>query len=160
MIVTTGGRAWSDSSGSSNASGSSSSSSACLIVTSRLTLGSAAISPTASSERDWVMVTISPRPIMILMIDATGIPSACESSLTVTPDWTVTGPVGTTTSRGCFGWRSVRSRAWRESGRGLLACESMTTRRLRRPPPGAWRGRIGLLGRFCPCSSAMVSAQV
>ena len=107
-----------DSSGSSKASGSSSSS-ACLIVTSRLTLGSAAIRPISSSERDWV-IALSPRPIMILMIDATGIPSACESSLTVTPDWTVTGPVGTTTSRGCFGWRSVRSRAWRESGRGLL----------------------------------------
>ena len=86
MIVTTGGLAWSDSSGSSKASGSSSSSSACLMVTSRLTLGSAAISPTASSERDFVMVTISPSPIMILMICATGIPSACESSLTVTPD--------------------------------------------------------------------------
>ena len=46
---------------------------ACLIVTSRLTLGSAAISPTASSESDWVIVTISPSFIMILMIDATGI---------------------------------------------------------------------------------------
>jgi hypothetical protein len=55
-----------------------------LIVTSRL--NSAAISWTASSESDWVMVTISPSPIMILMISATGFPSACESSLTVTPD--------------------------------------------------------------------------
>jgi hypothetical protein len=53
--------------------------------------------------------------------------------LTVTPDWTVTGPVGWTTSRGCFGLASVRSLAWRASGRGLAACESMTTRRFRRP---------------------------
>jgi hypothetical protein len=40
----------------------------------------------------------------------------------------------------------VRSRACRESWRGLAAPLSMTTRRLR--PPGAWRGRTGLFGRF------------
>ena len=45
------------------------------------------------------MVTISPRPIMILMICATVIPSAAERSLTLTPDGTVTGPVGAAT--GC-----------------------------------------------------------
>jgi hypothetical protein len=40
----------------------------------------------------------------------------------------------------------VRSRTCRESWRGLAAPLSMTTRRLR--PPGAWRGRTGLFGRF------------
>jgi hypothetical protein len=30
-------------------------------------------------------------------------PSAWENSRTVTPEGTVTGPVGGTTSRGCFG---------------------------------------------------------
>ena len=92
MMVTTGGRAARSSSASSNSSGSRSSSAACLIVTSRPT--SAPINPMASSESDWVIVTISPRPIMILMICATGMPSAAESSLTVEPDGTVTGPVG------------------------------------------------------------------
>ena len=62
------------------------------MTTSRST--SAAISTTDSSLSDWVMVTISPRPIMILMICATVIPSAAERSLTLTPDGTVTGPVG------------------------------------------------------------------
>ena len=56
---------------------------------------------TASSESDCVICTISPSPIMILMICAAGIPSACERSRTVTPDGTVTGPVGATT--GCAG---------------------------------------------------------
>ena len=45
-----------------------------------------------------------------------------------------------------FGRGSVRSRAWRESWRGRAAPLSMTTRRFR--PPGAWRGRTGLFGRF------------
>ena len=52
-----------------------------------------------------------PRPIMILMIWAARTPSACEKSRTVTPDGTVTGPVGGAT--GCasrFG-ASRRSRA-------------------------------------------------
>jgi hypothetical protein len=45
-----------------------------------------------------------------------------------------------------LGRGSARSRAWRESWRGRAAPESITTRRLR--PPGAWRGRTGLFGRF------------
>ena len=40
------------------------------------------------------MVTISPTSIMILMICGTGMPSAAESSLTVAPELTWTGPVG------------------------------------------------------------------
>ena len=96
MIVTTGGRATRSSSLSSNSSGSTSSSAACLITTSRST--SVAISSTDSSESDWVIVTISPSPIMILMICATGIPSAADRSLTLTPDGTVTGPVGGATT--------------------------------------------------------------
>ena len=132
MIVTTGGRGARSSSTSSKASGSSSSSAACLIVTSRST--SVAISCTASSESVWVMVTISPRPIMILMICETGIPSALERSLTDTPEGTVTGPVGWTISRGCLGGAAARSRAaWRWS-RGRWPTPSITTRRLRRDP--------------------------
>ena len=59
-----------------------------------LALELVAISSTASSARDWVMVTISPTSIMILMICGTGMPSAAESSLTVAPELTWTGPVG------------------------------------------------------------------
>ncbi len=76
MIVTTGGRAVRSASASSKISGSSSSSAACLIVTSRST--SAAISSTSSSESDCVIWSMFPRPIMILMIWAAVIPSACE----------------------------------------------------------------------------------
>ena len=69
-----------------------SSSPACLIVTSRSS--SAAISSTSSSVSDWVAVFIWPRSISILMICGIEIPSACEKSRSVTPDSTVTGPVG------------------------------------------------------------------
>ena len=41
--------------------------------------------------------------ISILMICGIGTPSACEKSRSVTPDSTVTGPVGGATSRGCLG---------------------------------------------------------
>ena len=54
---------------------------------------------------------------MILMICATVMPSAAERSLTLTPDGTVTGPVGAATGC-CRGWTLVaalRSRAWRPS---------------------------------------------
>ena len=135
MIVTTGGRGWRSFSSSTNSSGSSSSA-ACLMMISRST--SAAISSTASSESDWVICTISPSPIMILMICAAGIPSACERSRTVTPDGTVTGPVGATT--GCAGpLVSRRSpRPWRWSRPpGALPPWSMTTRRLPRAGTGA-----------------------
>jgi hypothetical protein len=63
-----------------------------LISTSRSSV--VAISSMASSPSDWVMVTISPTSIMILMICGTGVPSAAESSLTVAPELTLTGPVG------------------------------------------------------------------
>ncbi len=92
MIVTTGGRASRASSASSYDSGSASSSSACLIVTSRSS--SAAISSTSSSESDCVAVFIWPSAISILMICGIETPSACEKSRSVTPDSTVTGPVG------------------------------------------------------------------
>ena len=65
------------------------------------------------------------------------------------PDSTVTGPVGWTTSRGCFGRCSAaRSRAWRLSCLGRAAPVSITTRRLRRPGGAPWRGRIGRFGLF------------
>ena len=76
----------------------------CLIVISRFT--SAATSSTSSSVRDCVIWTIFPRFIMILMICAAGVPSACDRSRTDTPDSTVTGPVGWTTSRRSFGRES------------------------------------------------------
>ncbi len=50
------------------------------------------MSPIASSPSDCVMVTISPAPIMILMICEAGTPSAAEMSLTVAPEAIVTGP--------------------------------------------------------------------
>ena len=105
MIVTTGGRASSVSSASSKLSGSTSSSSACLIVTSRSS--SAAISCTSSSVSDCVAVFIVLRFISSLMICGIATPSACEKSRSVTPDSTVTGPVGATTSRGARGPRSA-----------------------------------------------------
>ena len=48
----------------------------------------------ASSPSDCVIVTISPTPIMILMIWPAGTPNAAERSFTVAPEETVTGPVG------------------------------------------------------------------
>ncbi len=144
MIVTTGGRSVRSSALSSKVSGSGSSSAAWRMVTSRSS--SAPISCTSSSVNDCVIWIILPRPIMILISWAAGTPSACEKSRTVTPDGTLTGPVGATTGCCVFGRCSVRSRAWRASGRGRDACVSMTTRRLRRPPTGP-RGRIGRFGR-------------
>src|SRR5438477_13197153 len=95
------------------------------------------------------MVTIFPRPIITLMMSGTVLPIAAERSFTVTPEGTLTGPVGGAT--GCFGGRaSCRSRAWRAFSRGLLAALSITTRRLRRPVTAPWRGRIGRLGLLGP----------
>ena len=101
MIVTTGGRGTRLSGSSSVGCGSSSSSSACLIVTSRLS--SDASSSTSSSVSDCVAVFRAPRFIRILMSSCIVTPSACENSRTVTPDGTVTGPVGGATSRACLG---------------------------------------------------------
>src|SRR5215468_602152 len=83
------------------------------------------------------------------MIPGNVLPSAAERSLTVTPEGTLTGPVGGATA--CFGGRcSCRSRAWRGLSRGLAAALSITTRRLRRPVTAPWRGRIGRLGLLGP----------
>ena len=86
-----------------------------------------------------------------------GTPSACERSLTVTPDSTVTGPVGGATGVFSFGFCSCWSRRWRPSWRGRAAPVSITTRRLRRPAGAPWRGRIGRLGLF---GRSAISAQV
>src|SRR6478752_10687030 len=95
------------------------------------------------------MVTIFPRPIITLMMSGTVLPIAAERSLTVTPEGTLTGPVGGAT--GCFGGRaSWRSRAWRAFSRGRFAALSITTRRLRRPVTAPWRGRIGRFGLLGP----------
>ncbi len=89
---------------------------------------------TDSSGSDCVIVTITPRPIIVLMIWATGKPSAAESSFTETPEGTVTGPVGGAIGAP-FGWRSPPRGPWRSPGRdGRAAGLSITTRRLR---PGA-----------------------
>ena len=152
MIVTTGGRGTRSSSASSNSVGSSSSSAACLIVISRET--SVAMSSTSSSESDCVAVRIWPSPIRILMSSGIGTPSACERSLTVTPDSTVTGPLG----GGAGGWRGgggadPRSRGWRPWLRAPPP--SMTTRRFRPAEPP--RGRIGRFGLLRPSA---ISPQV
>src|SRR5436305_6769700 len=73
-------------------------------------------------------------------------PSAGEKSRSVTPDSTVAGPVGATTSRG---WRGVRSAGlspgrWRCPVPGRPPPPSITTRRRPLGPPP--RGLIGLLG--------------
>src|SRR3954451_490881 len=120
---------------------------------------STASSSTASSERDWVMVTISPRPIMNLMIAATGRPIAAERSLTLTPEATVTGPVGAATgARSPFGGRlSPRLSRWPGApGRPRFAGLSITTRRLRPPGPTP-RGRIGRFGLFGPSFAISLS---
>ena len=82
------------------------------------------------------------------MIWGIGTPSACERSLTVTPDSTVTGPVGGRRRAGAAAAaRSLRSRGWRARG-GVLPPPSMTTRRFR--PRGPCAGRIGRFGLFGP----------
>ena len=119
---------------------SASSSAAWLIVISRSS--SPPISSTASSLSDWVICTISPAAIMSVMIFAGETPSFSARSLTVIPDGTLTGPVGTSGSRRCS-WRGApRSRRW--PGR-RPAWASITTRR--RPRGDAPRcGRAWRLG--------------
>ena len=143
MIVTTGGRGARSSGSSSKNSSSSSSSEAWRMTTSRST--STATSCTASSLSDCVMVIISPRTSMILMICAAGMPRAEERSLTETPDWTTTGPLGLDSSRPLP--PPPEPAGPRPVGRtgGRAAPLSMTTRRLRRPAT-APRGRTGRLG--------------
>ena len=138
MIVTTGGRGARSASASSKAAGSSSSSAACLIVISRSS--SEPMISTSSSESDCVAVRICPMPMRILMSSGIGTPSACERSLTVTPDSTVIGPVGGGAGawRGCGG-ALERSRAWRPALRPPPP--SMTTRRFRPTGASAWADR-------------------
>ena len=99
MIVTTGGRAWSVSGASSNVTSSASSSAAWRISISRSS--AVPISSTASSLSDWVICTMSPASIISVMILAGETPSFSARSLTVIPDGTLTGPVGTSGSRRC-----------------------------------------------------------
>ena len=78
----------------------------------------------------------------------TGTPSACERSLTVTPDSTVTGPVGGATGVFSFGFCSGWSRALpavlaRARGTGVDHDTALAA--ARRQP---WRGRIGRFGLF------------
>src|SRR6188474_1443977 len=93
----------------------------------------------------------------ILMIWDIGTPSAPERSLTVTPDSTVTGPVG----GGGGGVRGAacceRSRAARPSRPRALP-PSITTRRRRPawPPP---RGRIGRFGLLGPSAMRLLSVE-
>ena len=98
-------------------------------------------------------VTISPRPIISVMILAGEMPSASARSLTVMPDGTLTGPVGTSASR--FGSARGAPRSRRIAGL-RPAWASMTTRRL---PLGAaprcGRGaRPGWAGRSCSGAAA------
>ena len=80
------------------------------------------------------------------MICAIGMPSACEKSRSVTPDSTVTGPVGGATSRGCLGCGRPGGRRAAGAGPapGRPPPPSMTTRRFRFPGPPPPLGLIGL----------------
>ena len=114
----------------------SSSSAACLIVTSRST--SEAISSTSSSESDCVAVRIWPRPIRILMICDIGTPSAADRSLTVTPDSTVTGPVG---CAGACGRAGACCGAVARSARVAAACRAALDHDAPAPAPLAAAAR-------------------
>src|SRR6476659_7098522 len=91
----------------------------------------------------------------ILMIWDIGTPSAPDRSLTVTPDSTVTGPVG-------GGGGGVRGAACCERSRAARASRpradppSITTRR-RLPPWPPPRGRIGRFGLFGPSAMRHLS---
>src|SRR5690349_22851072 len=113
MIVTTGGRSTRVVGSSSKTTSSSSSSSVCWIVISRLS--SVPISSTASSVSETVSVTICLRSIISVMILAGEMPSASARSLTVMPDGTLTGPVGTSGSRFGSDRGAPRSRRWARS---------------------------------------------
>ena len=101
-------------------------------------------------ESDWVMVTISPTSIMILMIcghrDAERRGELLDGGARVDLD----GPGRLNRGLLLLAAASGVSRGARESWRGRFACESMTTRRLRRPPVAPLRGLSGL------CRSAIV----
>ena len=155
MIVTTGGRGARSSSASSNAAGSSSSSAACLIVISRSS--SVPMISTSSSESDCVAVRICPRPMRILMSSGIGTPSACERSLTVTPDSTVTGPVGGAAGAAAAAAQAARSRSrgWRPWLRAPPP--SMTTRRFR--PAGASAGADRAVGPVASVSHQRSSVE-
>ena len=85
------------------------------------------ISSTASSLSDTVTVTASPWAIMNPITLAGETPSRSPRSLTVMPDGTLTGPVGSSGSRLGSGLGPPRSRRMP----GLRpACASITTRRL------------------------------
>src|SRR6185503_6186164 len=93
----------------------------------------------------------------ILMIWDIGTPSAPERSFTVTPDSTVTGPVGGGAGvRGAACWE--RSRAARAS-RPRAEPPSITTRR-RLPPCPPPRGRIGRFGLFGPSAMRPLSVEM
>ena len=138
MIVTTGGRGDEVVLARPRNSGSRSSSAACLIVTSRSS--SAAISSTSSSDSDCVAVSHLAEPHQDLDdLAASATPSACERSLTVTPDSTVTGPVGGAISRGARLARRSRGAGAVRRGRPR---RSITTRRFRLPGPPPPLGRL------------------
>ena len=84
MIVTTGGRSSRSASASSKV-GSTSTSSAAWTISIFLP-NSSARTPSASSERVWVSVAISPRLISFLITSGTATPSDSAVSLTVDPE--------------------------------------------------------------------------
>ena len=91
------------------------------------------------------------------MIWDIGTPSAPDRSLTVTPDSTVTGPVGGAGACWRGGACCDRSRAARASRPRALP-PSITTRR-RRPPAPPPRGRIGRFGLFGPSAMRDLSVE-
>ena len=93
---------------------------------------------------------------MILMICGDRDPERLREVRTVTPDWTVTGPVGgddlaPLLAAAC----SPRSRAWRASWRGRAAPRVDHDAALAARPAPPWRGRTGRFGRLGPDWSAI-----
>ena len=88
---------------------------------------------------------------MILMICATVIPSAAERSLTLTPDGTVTGPVGAATGC-CRGWTLVGSAAIARLAAVAAALVAAVDDDAALPPGGASaraNRSVGLVGLVC-----------
>ena len=97
---------------------------------------------------------------MILMICATVIPSAADRSLTLTPDGTVTGPVGAATGC-CRGGRRPRRRGRAPGGRRGRVLPAVDDDAALAPPAAAARAdrSVRLVGAVCHQLSSVVARE-